>query len=102
MGLFLNDSRLIKTSIKFKINNSLFNWLKVFLYEKTQGVVISQTFLEFIPLLSGVPQCEVIDPLLFIIHINDIVLEVDVLSNINIFVDDTKIFGQSNKIYSLL
>ena len=44
------------------------------------------------------PQSGVMDPFLFIIHINDIVLEVDVRRNINVFAGDTKIFGQSNKI----
>ena len=57
--------------------------------EEVKKVVINKTFSESTPVFSGVPQSGVIDPLLFIVHINNIVLEVDVRSNINVFAGNT-------------
>ena len=57
--------------------------------EEVKKVVINKTFSESTPVLNGVPPGGVIGPLLFIIYINDIVLEVHVSSNINLFADDT-------------
>ena len=84
--------KLIKTLSQYKINRNLVEWFKEFLQERTQRVVISNTFSESLPIFSGVPQGGVIGPLLFIIYINDIATEVDSNSNIKLFADDTKIF----------
>ena len=88
--------KLIKTLSQYKIHNSLISWFREFLHDRTQKVVIGNTFSESLPIYSGVPQGGVIGPLLFIIYINDIVSEVDASSNINLFADDTKIFSHSN------
>ena len=66
------------------------------LNDRTQKVVFNNTFSESLSIFSGVPQGEVIGPQLFIIYIDDTASKVDVSSNINLFVDDTKIFSQSN------
>ena len=92
----VSHSKLIKTLSQYKINRNLVEWFKEFLQERTQRVVISNTFSESLPIFSGVPQGGVIGPLLFIIYINDIATEVDSNSNIKLFADDTKIFSQSN------
>ena len=54
------------------IIESLVSWFKDFLYNRTQRVVIGNTFSESLPVFSGVPQVVVIDLLLFLIYINDI------------------------------
>ena len=66
--------RVIKNLSQYKIHNSLVNWIKKFLDGRTQKVVINKTFSESLPVFSGVPQGEVISPLLFIIYINGIFL----------------------------
>ena len=87
---------LIKTLSQYQINRNLVEWFKEFLQERTQRVVIGNTFSESLPIFSGVLQGGVIGPLLLIIYINDIASEVDSKSNNNLFADDTKIFSQSN------
>ena len=84
--------KLSKTLLQYKIHSSLVSWFKEFLNNRTQKVVVNNTFSEYLPIFSGVPQERVIGPLLFIIYIIDIAAEVDVSSNINLFPDDTKMF----------
>ena len=54
------------------IIESLVSWFKEFLDNRTQKVVIGNTFSESLPVFSGVPQVVVIDLLLFLNYINDI------------------------------
>ena len=84
--------------MQYKVQSSLVSWFIECLNDRTQKVVINNSFLESLSILSGVPQGCVIGSLLFIIYINDIAAEVDVSRNINFFADNTKIFSQSNTI----
>ena len=90
--------KLIKTLSQYKVNRNLVKWFKEFLQDRTQRVVIGNTFSEPLPVFSGVPEGGVIGPLLFIIYINVIASEVDSNSNIKLFADDTKIFSESNSV----
>ena len=51
-----------------------------------------------LPVFIGVSQGWVIDPLLFIIYINDFASEVDNCNYINLFTEDENIFSQYNQI----
>ena len=62
--------KFIKTILKYKINSSLVSWFKEFLIDRTQKVVINNTFSESLPIFSGVPQGGIIGPQLFIIKKN--------------------------------
>ena len=59
--------KLIKTLSQYKIYSSLVSWFKQFLNDRTQKLVINNTFSESLPIFSGVPQGGVIGPLLLII-----------------------------------
>ena len=66
-------------------------FLKAYLRDRQQRVVLNGSCSEFLPIESGVPQGSVLGPLLFLIYIND--LEKDIKSRIKFFADDTMLFS---------
>jgi ribonuclease P/MRP protein subunit RPP40 len=66
----------------------LLDWIKNWLGNRRQQVSINTENSDWIDVTSGVPQGSVLGPLLFVIYIND--LEVDLVSKIAKFADDTK------------
>ena len=61
-----------------------------FLSGRQQRVVISGSQSIWLPVLSGVPQGTVLEPLLFLLYINDI--DTDVTSEIRLFADDCMVY----------
>ena len=69
--------KLIKTLTQYRIHKSLVSWFKEFLDNRTQKVVIGNSFSESLPVFSGVPQGGVIGPLLFLIYIKSVFSEIN-------------------------
>ena len=80
----------------YGIVGNVFHWIRSFLSQRTQRVVVSGQFSESRPVLSGVPQGSVLGPLLFILFIND--LPDHVKTNCKMFADDTKIYSSTDQI----
>lgn len=72
------------------ITGKLHCWIKSFLTEREQCVVIQGCHSAWVPVISGVPQGSVIGPLLFIIMLNDIDSGI-LTSYVSSFADDTRV-----------
>ena len=72
------------------INGSLLAWIKCFLSERTQRVIVNGQRSSPSVVLSGVPQGSVLGPLLFLCYINDIISGIS--SPIKLYADDVLIY----------
>ena len=72
------------------ITGNLLKWFSSYLSNRRQRVVLNGTCSGWANVKAGVPQGSVMGPLLFLIYINDIVIEIH--SNIRLFADDTSLY----------
>ena len=82
--------RLLGKLETYGINGHILTWIKDYLSERSQTVLVNGEKSRAAPVLSGIPQGTVLGPLLFIVYINDLLDEV--ASHGLLFADDTKIF----------
>ncbi|CAL4083944.1 unnamed protein product, partial [Meganyctiphanes norvegica] len=75
---------------KYGINGQVGNWIKAFLENRKQRVVIRGQVSDELDVLSGVPQGSVLGPILFLIFIND--LPNCTTCPVCLFADDSKIY----------
>ncbi|MEW8247643.1 MAG: reverse transcriptase family protein, partial [Candidatus Thiodiazotropha endolucinida] len=72
------------------ITGKLLDWFSNYLSDRKQRVVLPKDKSEWISISAGVPQGSILGPLLFLVYINDIVLDID--STIRLFADDTSLY----------
>ena len=74
----------------YGIRDPALKWVKGFLDNRHQSVIVNGSSSEPIPVSSRVPQGSVLGPFLFLIYIND--LPMNVKSKVRLFADDTAIY----------
>lgn len=84
--------RLLQKLKAHGISGKIIKWIKNWLSDRKQRVVINGICSSFIAVISGVPQGSILGPLLFVIFIND--LDDGVINKILKFADDTKIVAK--------
>ena len=84
--------RLLYKLRKFGVSEQVTRWIKVWLENRRQRVVIQGEYSDWETVWSGVPQGSVLGPILFILFIDDI--DEDVISKVWKFADDTKLMGR--------
>ena len=87
-----HDLFLKKLKCRFNIDGTLLRYIKDYLKDRAQRVLLDNSFSDFKPVVSGVPQGSILGPLLFVLFINDISHGLDPNTHINFYADDTKIW----------
>ena len=72
------------------VSDPLIKWFESYLSDRFQRVVLEGGVSDFKKVLAGVPQGSILEPIMFLIYINDIVN--DIGSCIRLFADDTSLY----------
>ena len=83
--------RLLLKLEKYGIDGRLLEWIRSFLSNRNQRVVQGKNLSSWKDVWSGVPQCSVLSPLLFLIYIN--YLADQIRSSLKLFADDVKLIS---------
>ena len=91
----VNHDRLLhKLKYYYKIDGLLLNFIKSYLQNRKQQVVIGNATSTPCNVNSGVPQGSIVGPLLFVLFINDISENISPGTSIALYADDTKIWRE--------
>ncbi len=86
-------SKLITKLAAYGIDGLLLAWIADFLQSRQQRVRIEDSYSDWDPVVSGVPQGSVLGPLLFLVFINDLPDFIDDVGR-RLFADDLKLFNR--------
>ena len=87
-----HDLILKKLKSFFNINGLLLGFIKNYLKDRKQSVVLDNSISSALPVISGVPQGSIIGPSLFVLFLNDIPAGLTEGTSISMYADDTKIW----------
>jgi hypothetical protein len=87
--------RLLHKLEYYGVNPKTNRWIRSFLENRKQSIILEGTVSKQVPVLSGVPQGTVLGPLLFLAYINDMP-ETATSSEIILFADDSLLYHTIN------
>ena len=82
--------RLLSKLSYFGINGPLLEWIRNWLTQRTQKVILNGEASKEVKVISGVPQATVLGPLMFLLYVNDIYDNTS--SSIRMFADDCVLY----------
>jgi len=74
------------------VRGAVLKWIRSFLTDRRQRVMLEGCTSTWAPVTSGVPQGSILGPLLFLVYINDIDTQLN--SHVKLFADDCAIYNQ--------
>ena len=86
--------RLLNKLSHYGIQGTTYDWIKIWLTQRTQHVVVNGHDSNFVQVQSGVPQGTVLGPLMFLLYINDI--KCGISSHLKLFADDCILYRTIN------
>jgi hypothetical protein len=89
-----NHSLLVQKLYAYGIQGTTNRWIKSFLSNRRQAVVVEGVSSTFISVKSGVPQGSVLGPALFLVYINDLPDSLE--KSARLFADDTAVYSKIN------
>lgn len=91
----VNHNLLLQKLHWYGLRGSIHHWLKSYLSDRKQVVVINNTISSELPVTSGVPQGSILGPLLFLLFVNDLPNNMD--NNFIMYADDNTYVGAATK-----
>ena len=89
-----HDILLYKLKNLYNIDGSLLKFIKNYLCDREQQVVIGNSMSSRKQVLSGVPQGSILGPILFVLFINDLPNGLSPGTDASMYADDTKVWRQ--------
>lgn len=89
--------KLLYVLSKLNTSPQLLSWLKGFISNRFQRVVVGAGSSSWLSVTSGVPQGSVLGPLLFLLYINDLPSRIKYCKT-RLFADDIKLYPTANRI----
>ena len=86
----VNHPKLLWKLHQYGIRETALAWIRAFLGNRSQTVVLVGEESGSVPVTSGVPRGSVLGPILFLVYINDLPDELS--SKVRLFADDTAVY----------